>query len=45
MKYVHNILIRKPEGKREVGRPKHRSEDNIKIDFRDVRFERVASVL
>jgi hypothetical protein len=28
------ILIRKPEGKRQLGRPTHRWEDNIKMDLR-----------
>jgi hypothetical protein len=28
-------LIRKPEGKRPVGRPRHRWEDNIKMDLRE----------
>jgi hypothetical protein len=27
------VLVGKPEGKRLVGRPKHRWEDNIKIDM------------
>jgi hypothetical protein len=26
----------KPEGKRPLGRPRHRWEDNIKVDFQDV---------
>jgi hypothetical protein len=29
------ILARKPEGKRPIGRPRHRWEDNIKIDLRE----------
>jgi hypothetical protein len=28
---VYRILIGKPEGKRTLGRPRHRWEDNIKI--------------
>jgi hypothetical protein len=31
---VYRILIGKPEGKRPLGRPRRRWEDNIKIDFR-----------
>ena len=27
----------KPEGKRPLGRPRHRWEDNIKIDLQEVR--------
>ena len=30
----YRILVGKPEGKRPVGRPRLRWEDNIKMDFR-----------
>jgi len=30
------VLVRKPEGKRPLGRPKHRWEDNIKMDLWEV---------
>ena len=30
---VHKVLVGKPEGKRPLGRPRHRWEDNIKMDF------------
>ena len=30
---VYRILVRKPEGKRLLGRPRHRWEDNIKMDI------------
>jgi hypothetical protein len=30
------ILVRKPEGKRQLGRPKRKWEDNIKMDLREV---------
>jgi len=30
------ILVRKLEGKRPLGRPKRRWEDNIRMDFREV---------
>ena len=33
---VHRVLVRKPEGKRPLGRPRRRWEDNIKIDLREV---------
>ena len=33
---VHRVLIGKPEGKRPLGRPRRRWEDNIKMDFREV---------
>jgi hypothetical protein len=30
------ILVGKPEGKRPLGRPRHRWEDNIKMDLREI---------
>jgi hypothetical protein len=30
---VHRVLVGKPEGKRPLGRPRRRCEDNIKMDF------------
>jgi hypothetical protein len=33
---LHRVLIGKPEGKRQLGRPRRRWEDNIKIDLREV---------
>jgi hypothetical protein len=33
---VHRVLVGKPEGKRSLGRHKHRWEDNIKIDLQEV---------
>jgi hypothetical protein len=30
---VYRVLLRKPEGKRPLGRPKHRWVDNIRMDF------------
>jgi len=33
---VHRLLVEKPEGKRPLGRPRRRWEDNIKIDFQEV---------
>jgi len=33
---VHRVLMGKPEGKRPMERPRHRWEDNIKMDFRAV---------
>jgi hypothetical protein len=29
---VYRVLVGKPEGKRPLGRPKHRWEDTIKMD-------------
>jgi len=33
---VHRVLMGKPEGKRPLGRPRHRWEDNIKMDLQEV---------
>ena len=33
---VYRALVGKPEGWRSLGRPRHRWEDNIKMDFQQV---------
>jgi len=33
---VYRVLVGKPEGKRPLGRPWHKWEDNIKMDFQEV---------
>jgi hypothetical protein len=33
---VHRVLVGKPEGKRPLGRPRRRWEDNIKMDVQEV---------
>ena len=33
---VHRVLVGKPEGKRPLGRPRLRGEDNIKMDLQEV---------
>jgi hypothetical protein len=33
---VYRVLVRKPEGKRALGRPRRRWEDNIKMDVQEV---------
>ena len=35
-KVVHRVLVGKPEGKRPLGRPRRRWEDNIKMYLREV---------
>jgi hypothetical protein len=35
---VYNISVGRPEGRRPLGRPRHRWEDNIKIDLRERGF-------
>jgi hypothetical protein len=39
MRNAYEVLLGKPEGKRPHGRPRHRWEDNIKMDFREIVFE------
>ena len=34
---VHRVLVGKPEGKRPLGRPRRRWEDNIKMDLQEIR--------
>ena len=36
---LDGVLVQKPEGKRPPGRPRRRSNDNIKIDLQDVSCE------
>jgi hypothetical protein len=33
---VYRVLVGKPEGKRPLGRPRRRREDNIKMDLREI---------
>ena len=33
---IRIFLVGKPEGKRPLGRPRHRWEDNIKMDLQEV---------
>jgi hypothetical protein len=35
------VLVDKPEGKRPLGRPRHRWEDNIRMDLREIGCEGV----
>jgi hypothetical protein len=35
---AYNILVGRPEGRRPLGRPRRRWEDNIKMDLREIRF-------
>jgi len=36
---VHRVLVAKPEGKRPLGRPRRRWDDNITIDLQEVGCE------
>jgi hypothetical protein len=33
---MYRVLVGKPEGKRPLGRPRHRWEDNIRMDLQEV---------
>ena len=33
---MHRVLVGKPEGKRPLGRPRPRWEDNIKMDLQEM---------
>jgi hypothetical protein len=35
---AYRAFVRKPEGRRPLGRPRRRWEDNIKIDLREVEW-------
>ena len=36
---MYRVLVGKPEGKRSLGRPRRRWEDNIRMDLREVGCE------
>jgi hypothetical protein len=33
---VYKVLVGNPEGKRPLGRPRHRWEDEIRMDLREI---------
>jgi hypothetical protein len=35
---AYNILVGRPEGRRPLGRPRRRWEDNIRMDLREIGF-------
>jgi len=39
MRNAHKILVRKPEGKRPLARPRHRWEYNIRMDLKEIGWE------
>jgi hypothetical protein len=38
---VYRSLVGKPEGQTPLGRPRHRWEDNIRMDLREIGWEGV----
>jgi hypothetical protein len=41
---AYRALVGKPEGRRPLGRPRRRWEDNIKMDLREVRWAWTGSI-
>jgi len=39
MTYAYRVLVRKPEGKRPLGRSRRRWKDDIKMDLQKVGWE------
>ena len=37
---VYGVLVAKPEGKRPLGRPRRRWEDNIKVNLQEIGWEK-----
>jgi hypothetical protein len=35
-RYVYRVLVGRPEGKRPLGKPRRRCEDNIKMDLMEI---------
>jgi hypothetical protein len=35
---IYRVLVGRPEGKRPLRRPRHKWEDNIKMDLREIRI-------
>jgi hypothetical protein len=38
---VYRVLVGRPEGKRPLGRRRHKWEDNVKMDFREIGIDGV----
>jgi hypothetical protein len=38
---AYRILVRKPEGKRPLGRPRRRKVDNVKMGLREIGWDGV----
>jgi hypothetical protein len=36
---AYRVLVGRPEGKRPLGRPRHKWEDNIEMDLRYIRID------
>jgi hypothetical protein len=38
---AYKLLVGKPEGRKPTGKPRRRLKDNIKMDLREVQWERL----
>jgi hypothetical protein len=38
MRSAYRVFVGKPEGKKQLGRPSHKWEDNIKMDLQEVEW-------
>jgi hypothetical protein len=45
LRSVYRILVRKPEGRRPLGRPRCRCKDNIKMDLGEIGWKGVDWIL
>jgi hypothetical protein len=36
---VYRVLVWRPESKRPLGKPRHRWQDNIKLEIREIRID------
>jgi len=43
-KSVYGVVMKKHEGKKPLGMPKHRWKDNIKVDTKDIGWENVGHI-
>jgi hypothetical protein len=43
MRIAYKNLVSKSEGNKPLGRSRHRCEDNIKLDIKEIRFKRYSS--
>jgi hypothetical protein len=41
MRNAYEIVVGKPEGKRSLGRPRSKWEDNVRMDLREIGWEDV----
>jgi hypothetical protein len=44
MRNAYKISVGKPEGKRPLGRPRHRWKDNIRMHLREIGWEVVGLI-